>query len=171
MEELWKDIVDYEGFYQVSSLGRIRRITQNGYKEVKPRNDLYSTVSLSKHCDRKTVAIHRLVALHFLPNPRGCNEVNHKNGIKHDNRVENLEWVSQHENMAHAKKVLGKYPFGKKPRPVNQIDIETNVVVQTYDSVSEAGYTFNKLSGRTAITNCCNGKSLSAYGYKWEYAD
>ena len=172
MQEIWKDIAGYEGTYQISSYGNVRRITSNGYSMLKPSNRLYADVDLSINGEHHRQAIHRMVALHFLPNPRNCSEVNHKDGNKHNNNVENLEWVTQEENMQHARKVLGNYPFGKKPRPVHKIDVETNEIIQTYESVSQAGYEIvGKLSARTAITNCCNGKMQSAYGYKWKYAD
>ena len=168
-EEIYKDIVGYEGLYQVSNLGNVRSAKSN--KLLKPSSRLYADVDLSKDGIHKRQAIHRLVALHFLPNPKQCNEVNHIDGNKHNNNVENLEWVTQEENRKHARKILGKYPFGKKPRPVNKLDIENMCIVETYDSVSEAGAIYGSTSARTAITNCCKGKVQSAYGYKWEYAD
>lgn len=171
MQEIWKDIVGYEGLYQISNFGNVRRKYKDKYKTVKGKKGLYLTVSLCKDCVKKSFSIHRLVALHFLPNPRSCKEVNHKDGNKHNNNIENLEWVTQEENMQHARKVLGNYPFGKEARPVHKIDVETNQVIQTYGSISEASRDFNGLSARTAITNCCKGRVKSAYGYKWQYAD
>lgn len=105
MAELWKDIVGYEGLYQVSNLGRIRSF----YKR---RNDVeflkfadnhgYKTITLHKDGRQKTFRVHRLVAVAFLPNESDKPQINHINGNKSDNRASNLEWCSQSENMLHA---------------------------------------------------------------------
>lgn len=120
-KEIWKDIKDYEGLYQVSNLGRVKRlarsfIMKNGmrrtYKEKILSNkgldkDGYVLRILSKDNKPKTFKMHRLVAQAFIPNQEELPEVNHKNGIKNDNRVENLEWISTSQNQKHSIKVLG----------------------------------------------------------------
>lgn len=97
----WKPIVDYEGHYSVSDTGLVRNditwnILQFGH-DVKG----YAQVALHKNGIRKTLRVATLVAIAFLGNPEGL-QINHKNGIKDDNRVENLEWVTPTENMQHA---------------------------------------------------------------------
>ena len=173
MQEVWKDIINYEGLYQVSNKGNVRRITKDGYREIKPSNRLYQDVDLCKRGEHHRQPIHRLVALHFIPNPspRTLTEVNHIDGNKHNNNTENLEWVSQDQNREHAKKVLRAYPFGKKPRAVYKIDFETDEILDVYDSVSKAGVEFGNSYARVGITNCCKGRVKSAYGYKWQYAE
>lgn len=122
MEEIWKDIPNYEGFYQISNLGRVkslarvvvrkspnRKNTEQVVKEriLKPYLILgYPAVMLAISRDGvidKHKKIHRLVAESFIPRIEGKPEVNHINGIKTDNRVENLEWCNLWENHKHSK--------------------------------------------------------------------
>jgi len=117
--EIWKPIKGYEKYYEVSTLGRVRsldRICRNGVRKsgkiLKPNvlKDGYSQIALIVDCEKKYEKVHRLVALAFIDNPQNKPQVNHKNGIRHDNRMENLEWVTISENHRHAFDVLGKKP-------------------------------------------------------------
>lgn len=125
MEEIWKDIEGYGGYYQVSTLGRVRSIdrvvkgkngrdyTKKG-KILKPFNfGGYLNVGLFGTLSKPTQAVHRLVAFAFIPNPENKPCVNHINGVKTDNRLENLEWVTNYENSQHAINVLGVAPWNK----------------------------------------------------------
>lgn len=105
--EIWKPIKDYEGLYQVSNLGRVKsleRIDSLGHKRkekiFKPRKDKYGylRVSLWKDGKGKMVSIHRLVAIHFIPNPDNLPEVNHKDENKENNTLSNLEWCDRKYN-------------------------------------------------------------------------
>ena len=113
--EVWKDILGYEGMYQVSNLGNIRsldRIVLNGGKYPSLINGKnislagdgrgYLMFIICKNGTRKTIKVYWAVAKAFIPNPENKKEINHINGIKTDNRVENLEWVTHKENMQHA---------------------------------------------------------------------
>jgi hypothetical protein len=112
MEEIWKDIIGYEGLYQVSNLGRVKsldRITPHPAKfkkgQIMKQGDGHHGYKLSTLCKNgrsKTYRVNRLVASHFIPNPENKPEVNHKNGIKSDNSVNNLEWSTSKENIDHA---------------------------------------------------------------------
>ena len=166
--ENWVDVANYEGIYEISDLGNIRR--KGSGKYLKPDSRQYPSVDLCKDGKHKRHAVHRLVALHFVPNPspKYRLEVNHIDGDTKNNAADNLEWVSQYQNMEHCWKSLGR---GKAPRPVEKIDINTGEVVQKYRSVSEAGYEYGTQSARASITHCCQGRYKQAYGYKWRYAD
>lgn len=169
---MWKDIKGYEGFYQVSTDGHVRRLFADGRtRNLKDRDGLYLTVCLSKKCNKHSVAIHRLVAETFLEKPVGATEVNHKDGNKHNNNVDNLEWVTQKQNREHAEYVLNKNPFGKPPRKVRSISLLTGEVVAEYRSISEAARACGTMNARAGIVFSCQGLQNSAYGYKWEYAD
>ena len=113
--EVWKDIDGYIGLYQISNKGNARsldhytmgkdgrkyRIKGVGLSNI--RNSCgYNIVTLYTNAKPNTQRVHRLVAKMFIPNPEKKSEVNHKNGIRNDNRIENLEWVTRQENMDHA---------------------------------------------------------------------
>lgn len=105
--ETWKDVVGYEGCYQVSSLGRVKslaRLSANG-KRLKERMLSRFINPYGYPCVKigdSPIRIHTLVAMAFIPNPENKKTVNHINGNKRDNKVENLEWLSIQENMQHA---------------------------------------------------------------------
>ncbi len=122
MEEIWKDIEGYEGIYQISNLGRVRSLDRivtrkgtPGYRgesgQFFPGQILkhkiskfgYHRIGLFKNRKQKFLLIHRLVAKAFIPNPENKRAVNHKNGIKSNNKVQNLEWCTNKENSLHAK--------------------------------------------------------------------
>jgi len=114
-EEIWKDVVGYEGIYQVSNRGRVMRIAPGPGAVVgrilKPMGggNGYLRVGLWRDRKRTHLFVHRLVIeAHIGPAPSPDHEVNHKNGITDDNRVENLEWVTRSENERHAYRVLGR---------------------------------------------------------------
>lgn len=113
--EIWKDIKGYEGKYQVSNYGNVKSLPRTrkakfnsvSYKQeiiLKPKtaNNGYLLVNLYIESKRVMFSIHRLVALTFIDNPNNYPVINHKNGIKTDNRVENLEWCTQSHNRIHA---------------------------------------------------------------------
>lgn len=106
-KEIWRDIKGYEGLYQVSNLGNVKSLTYKNTKQIRNRRPYknkngYLRVELSKNGKKKKVSIHRLVAQAFILNTDNKPEVNHKNGIKADNRADNLEWVEPKENIRHA---------------------------------------------------------------------
>lgn len=149
IKEIWKDL---NGFYEVSNLGNVKSTALKNYdaggrvyskKEriLKPahRSDGYLFVNISNFRHRRPWKVHQLVAFAFIPNPNDYNCINHINGIKTDNRVENLEWCTEQENVKHSFEVLKRNPtklFGKNNSASKSvINTITRVV---YVSVTEA---------------------------------
>lgn len=101
MEEIWKDIPEYEGIYQVSTMGRIK-VRRKGNERISigvlDKSTGYRRFSLYKNGEGKRAYVHRLVAESFVPNVENKSEIDHINTIRHDNRVENLRWVTRKEN-------------------------------------------------------------------------
>lgn len=140
-----------------------------------PHKNGYLSVSLHKNKKEYRKQVHRLVAEAFIPNPENKPQVNHKNGNKRDNRAENLEWATPHENMKHACSVLGFRPhksqLGKlgKESPLSKIvlQIKKGIVVAEFFGTNEAG----RKTGlkQPSICNCCNGKQKTCGGFVWQY--
>jgi hypothetical protein len=103
--EVWKPCIGYEWNYEVSNLGRVRSIGKGIVLKTKIDRGGYETIPSMYAVDRsvKSVKVHRLVAQAFIPNPRNVSQVNHKDGNKLNNCVENLEWCTHQENFYHAK--------------------------------------------------------------------
>ncbi len=118
-EEVWKDIPDYEG-YQVSNKGNVKSLSYNrtgkeGILKLCLCSMGYPIVSLGINGKMKSKRVHRIVAETFISNPEGKPNINHINGIKTDNRMENLEWCTQKENVHHSEKNgLAKHARGEK---------------------------------------------------------
>lgn len=110
MVEIWKDIEGFEGIYQVSNFGRIKSLGgQKGtclrkekIRTISYTKDGYAKIRLQSGSIDKTCRVHRLVAQAFLPNPTNKETVNHKDGNKLNNHVDNLEWSDRHEQLLHA---------------------------------------------------------------------
>lgn len=113
--EIWKDIPGYEGKYQASSFGRIRNYKDRVLLPWKYKGYLYVDL-----LDR-SLRSHRLIAKAFIPNPLSKPQVNHKNGIKDDNRVENLEWCTNSENAIHAYRILKKKKLVGEANPISKL--------------------------------------------------
>lgn len=100
--EIWRDVVGYEGKYKVSNKGRVKTFQRKIIRILIPKNEEYFSVDLSKFGKQKIILVHRLVAKAFIPNPENKPFVNHKDGNKLNNCVENLEWSTVAENTQHA---------------------------------------------------------------------
>lgn len=177
--EIWKDIKGYEGKYQVSNLGRVKslpRYTGHGMRKMRILkygfNGGYRQVVLCKNGKMKSQKIHRLVACAFLPNKDDTLVVNHKDGNKENNHVENLEWCTRQENVIHSFKMgLSKVRYGKENKksiPIYQYTLDGKFIKEWSNSREVTRET--KMDYRN-INSCCRGKIKTAYGFIWKYAE
>ena len=121
--EVWKDVLGYEGIYQVSNLGRVKRISKNHLCNIRYQGEYYLKpldngkgyyrMKLSDKGISKRVMLHRIIAEAFIPNLENKKVINHINCDRKDNRIENLEWTTQSENCLHAVR-LGRWTQGRK---------------------------------------------------------
>jgi len=181
-EENWKIIPGLDGSYEVSDIGNVKRTYSESRERIlKNQYDKagYAYVVIGK----KLKLIHRLVGQTFIPNPENKEQINHINGEKGDNRVENLEWATRSENVRHAfdvlkrerslKGVIGeKHPnFGRKgalsKKSKTVIQIKDGKVINSFIGIREA----ERMTGirHSSISSVCLGRTKSAGGYMWKY--
>lgn len=194
MKEVWKDIKGYTGLYKVSNLGQVSRVirekrgrgvhgfTKGGLLKQECCRNGYVRVALYLNGKSKHFLVHRLVGIAFIDNPNNLPEINHKDEIKNNNTVENLEWCTGKYN--------SNYGTGKI-RAVENRDIRKQVANTDYQAIAEKTRKSVKqldLDGtlikiwkyqkqvtkqlgirQGSISNCCIGRCHTAGGYKWEY--
>lgn len=175
--EEWRDVVGFEGRYLVSSSGKVRSLVTGLERKTYTQKNRYTIITIyTDNHERRSFTLHRVVAKAFIPNPKNRPQINHINGIKHDNRVENLEWVTVSENEKHSYRELGKVShskgkFGKlnvRSKPLNRYDISGKFI----DSFESAYEVKRLLDFNTATVGlCARGKIRHCRGYMFRFKE
>lgn len=182
MKEIWKAIPGYEGYYEVSSLGRVRsldRISRNRYGEYVRRGKLltlertpdgYLEVGIWDGKTSRNKSIHRLVASAFIDNPYHLPEVNHKDGNKENNSPGNLEWTTHKGNMDHC------YQNGLRSRRPdsailhNMKPVRCKETGRVFDSAKACGEWFS-IDSMIVVASCKGMTKNPRCGYHFEYVN
>lgn len=181
MQEIWKDIPGYEGLYKASNFGNIKSLKRIAKKEYKgnrivkekimlgtKNNDGYLKVHFKNNekCIDKGLFIHRLVAQTFIPNPDNLPQINHKDGNKLNNSIDNLEWCTNLYNQQHAWKNKLHTSHKGICKKIKQFTLD-NLFIKEYESLTEASNKNNISIGNISLV--LNKKRKSAGGFIWTY--
>ena len=163
--EVWKNVVEYEGVYEVSNLGNVRRIFTNHTRMLKPilTHNGYYNISLCRDSKVHSKRLHRIVAEAFIDNVENLPVINHKDEDKLNNKASNLEWCSVKYNTNYGTGL--SRGAQKRNKPIYQYDKDRNFI-QEWKSLTEAsnaGYSAGNIS------QCCNGKRKYHKNYIWCY--
>lgn len=182
MDEIWKDVVGYEGLYDVSNWGRVRSwIDNHGNRRTEPKilkpipiktRGGYFTVGLCKNGWQKNFKVHRLVAEAFLPNPLNLPQINHKDECKTNNCVWNLEWCdckyNQNYGTRNTRVSKAKTNHPSNSKRVMQYDLQGNLVKEwpsAHEVKRQTGF------DNSNISDCCLGKCKTFHGFVWRYSE
>lgn len=189
MEEIWRDIEGYEGFYQVSNLGNVKSLNyqKRGYeKNLTPKinNSGRLWVELARDGIKRQFQIHRLVGMAFISNPLNLPQINHLDENPKNNRVDNLEWCTNRYNKEYTmRRHHDKYPYfnglkERRPAPVRRNGKRTHLpvlqltkdgeLIKQWPNVTTVKYETGWSDW--SISECCRGNRKTAYGFKWQYA-
>lgn len=184
--ENWKDIKGYEGFYQISDLGRIKSLERDVFnsrgiviRHIKEKilvqsldRNGYPGVHLFKNGKSKTTLVHRLVAIAFLPNPENKPQVNHIDEVKTNNAVDNLEWCDSQYNINYGtrtERMVQNRRYSKLGDNPNAKPVFCEELNKKFDSIRSAEEELGIL--RTSIGKACRGEIKRAGGFHWRYAN
>ena len=184
VNEIWENIYLKDYQYQISNLGRVKSLPRyvsnhTGKLLVKEKilklgtnHKGYKVAYISHNGIQKTIPVHRLVALAFIPNNENLPQINHKDGNKENNHVNNLEWCDNSYNQLHAyKNGLNHHSekSGREKKAVNKIDIKTKEILEKYPSIADAARK-NKLNAGN-IRQVIIGNRHKCGGYYWKECD
>ena len=170
-EEIWKDVVGFEGAYMVSNFGRVMSLNYHNFHikkilNLRKNRKGYLIIALCYNGKKLLTFAHRLVAMAFIPNPQNLPQVNHKDENKENNCVNNLEWCDcLYNNNYGSRNIKIRETFKSfKSHKVFQYDLECNLLA-IYDSAEDAG----RKTGisPSAIRACCRGKHKTHAGFYW----
>lgn len=167
-KELWTSILEATN-YEVSTYGRIKnsitnqilkgRLCKNGYLQV--------SIKIKDTNKFQNRYIHRLVAQYWISNPEKKKEVNHKDGNKENNNINNLEWVTPSENQKHRHSIGINKTSNRK---IAKINPDTKEIIAIYNSIKEATEK-EHIIGENSISAVLGGRNHTLYGYSWIYLD
>lgn len=183
--EEWRPVKEYEGLYEVSSLGRVRRVNKHGAhtyvlrQVIRPNGYLY--VHLSKDGVARSVSVHRLVAEGFINNDTNLPMVNHKDEVKTNNTVDNLEWASAKYNTSYGSTIarrVASHDYSsqglKQRKPIIQQDLDGNII-KIWPSVKEIheglGYSISAIRGACARKGSRSSQLGITHGCRWSYEE
>lgn len=185
--EIWRDIEGFIGWYQISTFGRVKtlsrkisnwskfRISEEKIKVGNLRKDGYIATTFCVDCKITMKKFHRLVGEAFLYNPENKIDINHLDGVRHNNMLNNLEWATRSENKLHGFRIgitkptcLGR--FGKahhRSKPVYKIDALSGNIIERY----EGGMDASRKCGldHKAISKAARNENMEYMGYRWIY--
>lgn len=182
MEEIWKNVVGYEKYYQVSNFGNIKSLDRqvrvwHGYITKKGKilspsigSCGYYVIGLNANNKPKTCLVHRLVAQAFIPNPQNLECVNHKDENKLNNNVNNLEWCTKKYNINYGTCIKRRNETSRNNCKLSKVTLQYTLngeFIKEWKSTMDIERTLG-LSNKS-ISACCIGKQKTAYGFIWKY--
>ena len=164
MYEIWKDIENYEGLYQISNKGHVKSLYKGSERILKlwDNGRGYLRVQLTKENTSKHIRVHRLVARAFIPNPYNLPEINHIDENKKNNSVENLEWCDRRYNVN----------YGTRNERVSRKILQyskSGEFIREWQGAREVERVLGIANSH--IIDCCKGRYKSAYGFIWKYKE